>query len=69
MVATTGLSHSTIRRIWTAFSLQLHRSETCKLSTDPQFVDKVQDIVGLYMAPPDRAIMLCVDEQSRIQGR
>ena len=50
MAAATGLSHTTIRRIWAAFGLQPHRSETFKLSTDPLFVDKVQDIVGLYMA-------------------
>ncbi|WP_372572197.1 IS630 family transposase [Ruegeria jejuensis] len=67
MVAETGLSHTTIRRIWTAFGLRLHRSETFKLSTDPLFVDKVQDIVGLYMLPPNRAIVLCVDEKSQIQ--
>ena len=68
MAAATGLSHTTIRRIWTAFGLQPHRSETFKLSTDPLFVDKVQDIVGLYMAPPNRAIVLCVDEKSQIQA-
>lgn len=68
MAAATGLSHTTIRRIWAAFGLQPHRSETFKLSTDPLFVDKVQDIVGLYMAPPDRAIVLCVDEKSQIQA-
>lgn len=63
MAAATGLSHTTIRRFWTAFGLQPHRGETFKLSTDPLFVDKVQDIVGLYMAPPNRAIVLCVDEK------
>lgn len=68
MAAATGLSHTTIRRIWTAFGLQPHRSETFKLSTDPLFVDKVQDIVGLYMSPPNRAIVLCVDEKSQIQA-
>lgn len=68
MAAETGLSHTTIRRIWTAFGLQPHRSETFKLSTDPLFVDKVQDIVGLYMSPPNRAIVLCVDEKSQIQA-
>ena len=68
MAAETGLSHTTIRRIWTAFGLQPHRSETFKLSTDPLFVDKVQDIVGLYMSPPSRAIVLCVDEKSQIQA-
>jgi putative transposase len=68
MAAATGLSHTTIRRIWVAFGLQPHRSETFKLSTDPLFVDKVQDIVGLYMSPPNRAIVLCVDEKSQIQA-
>ncbi|SNX74646.1 putative transposase [Cereibacter ovatus] len=68
MAAATGLSHTTIRRMWAAFGLQPHRSETFKLSTDPLFVDKVQDIVGLYMAPPNRAIVLCVDEKSQIQA-
>lgn len=68
MAVETGLSHTTIRRIWTAFGLQPHRSETFKLSTDPLFVDKVQDIVGLYLSPPDRAIVLCVDEKSQIQA-
>jgi putative transposase len=68
MAAQTGLSHTTIRRIWNAFGLQPHRSETFKLSTDPLFVDKVQDIVGLYLSPPNRAIVLCVDEKSQIQA-
>lgn len=68
MAAATGLSHTTIRRIWAAFGLQPHRSETFKLSSDPLFVDKVQDIVGLYMSPPNRAIVLCVDEKSQIQA-
>lgn len=68
MAAETGLSHTTIRRIWAAFGLQPHRSETFKLSTDPLFVDKVQDIVGLYMSPPNRAVVLCVDEKSQIQA-
>ena len=68
MAAETGLSHTTIRRIWNAFGLQPHRSETFKLSTDPLFVDKVQDIVGLYMSPPNRAVVLCVDEKSQIQA-
>lgn len=68
MAAATGLSHTTIRRIWTAFGLQPHRTETFKLSRDPLFVDKVQDIVGLYLSPPNRAIVLCVDEKSQIQA-
>ena len=68
MAERTGVSHTTVHRIWSAFSLKPHRSETFKLSTDPLFVDKVQDIVGLYMAPPDRAVVLCVDEKSQIQA-
>jgi putative transposase len=59
MAAATGLSHTTIRRIWAAFGLQPHQSGTFKLSTDPLVVDKVQDIVGLYMSTPNRAIVLC----------
>src|SRR4029077_4886140 len=62
-----GLEPSTIHRIWKAFSLQPHRAETFKLSTDPLFVEKVRDIVGLYLSPPERAIVLCVDEKSQIQ--
>ena len=68
MAAETGLSHTTIRRIWSAFGLQPHRSQTFKLSTDPLFVDKVQDIVGLNMSSPNRAVVLCVDEKSQIQA-
>ena len=68
MARESGLSHTTIRRIWTAFGLQPHRSETFKLSSDPHFVDKVRDIVGLYLSPPDRALVLCVDEKSQIQA-
>ena len=59
---------STVRRIWAAFSVQPHRSETFKLSSDPLFVDKVRDIIGLYLSPPDRALVLCVDEKSQIQA-
>jgi len=55
-------------RIWNAFSLQPHRSETFKLSSEPQFVEKVRDIVGLYLDPPERALVLCVDEKSQIQA-
>lgn len=64
----SGLSRSTIGRIWRAFALQPHRRETFKLSKDPLFIDKVRDIVGLYMDPPDRALVLCVDEKSQIQA-
>ena len=63
-----GLSRASIHRIWRAFSLAPHRSETFKLSKDPLFIDKVRDIVGLYLAPPDRALVLCVDEKSQIQA-
>lgn len=68
MAVSTGLSQSTISRIWRAFSLQPHRADTFKLSHDPLFIDKVRDIVGLYLAPPDRALVLCVDEKSQIQA-
>ena len=63
-----GLSRSTVSRIWRAFALQPHRSETFKLSKDPLFIEKVRDIVGLYLNPPDRALVLCVDEKSQIQA-
>ena len=68
MAAVTGFSHTTIRRIWNAFGLQPHRTQTFKLSTDPLFVDKVRDIVGLYLTPPTRALVLSVDEKSQIQA-
>jgi len=68
MAESSGLSHMTIQRIWKAFGLQPHRTETFKLSTDPLFVDKVRDIVGLYMNPPERALVLSVDEKSQIQA-
>ena len=68
MAKASGLSHTTIRRIWTAFGLQPHRSETFQLSGDPLFVEKVRDIIGLYLSPPDRAVVLCVDEKSQIQA-
>jgi len=64
----TGLSFSTIGRIWRAFGLQPHRTETFKLSTDPLFIDKVLDVVGMYLSPPDKALVLCVDEKSHIQA-
>ncbi len=63
-----GMSQPTIVRIWKAFGLQPHRSETFKLSPDPQFIEKVRDIVGLYMNPPDKALVLSVDEKSQIQA-
>src|SRR5467141_4038091 len=68
MAKASGLSISTVHRIWRAFSLQPHRSETFKLSADPLFVDKVRDIVGLYLNPPERALVLCADEKSQIQA-
>src|SRR5205085_763398 len=64
----TGYSHMTISRIWHAFGLQPHRSEAFKLSPDPLLVPKVRDIVGLYLNPPDHAVVLCVDEKSQIQA-
>jgi transposase len=64
----TGLSRMTISRIWHAFGLQPHRRETFKLSPDPQLIEKVRDIVGLYMNPPDHALVFCVDEKSQIQA-
>ena len=63
-----GLSQSSVSRIWRAFALQPHRTETFKLSKDPLFIEKVRDIVGLYLNPPDRALVLCVDEKSQIQA-
>jgi transposase len=68
MAKAVGYAPSTIHRIWQAFSLQPHRAETFKLSSDPLFVDKVRDIVGLYVDPPDHALVLCVDEKSQIQA-
>lgn len=68
MAKASGLTQTAISRIWRAFALQPHRTKTFKLSTDPLFVDKVRDIVGLYMNPPDRALVLCVDEKSQIQA-
>lgn len=68
MARAAGLSVSSVQRIWRAFGLQPHRSEAFKLSTDPLFVEKVRDVVGLYVAPPERAIVLCVDEKSQIQA-
>jgi transposase len=68
MARAVGYAPSTIHRIWKAFSLQPHRTETFKLSTDPLFVEKIRDIVGLYLSPPERALVLCVDEKSQIQA-
>src|SRR5215210_8593518 len=66
MAQAVGLSQSAIVRIWHAFGLKPHLRETFKLSTDPFFVEKVRDVVGLYMAPPERAIVLCIDEKSQV---
>lgn len=68
MARASGLSQSAVSRIWRAFALQPHRVETFKLSNDPLFVEKVRDIVGLYLCPPDKALVLCVDEKSQIQA-
>lgn len=68
MAKATGLNQTAISRIWRAFALQPHRTESFKLSHDPLFIDKVRDIVGLYLNPPERALVLCVDEKSQIQA-
>jgi transposase len=68
MAKAAGLSHVTIGRIWQTFGLQPHRTETFKLSPDPLLIEKVRDIVGLYLNPPDRALVLCVDEKPQIQA-
>src|SRR6478735_12818035 len=68
MAAATGMSQSAVSRIWRAFALKPHQAETFKLSPDPQFIDKVRDIVGLYLNPPDAAVVMCVDEKSQIQA-
>ena len=68
MARDLGLSQTAVGRIWRAFGLKPHRRETFKLSTDPFFVEKVRDVVGLYLAPPERAIVLCVDEKSQVQA-
>jgi transposase len=68
MAREVGLTQSAVLRIWKAFGLQPHRQETWKLSKDPQFIDKVRDVVGLYLNPPERAVVLCVDEKSQIQA-
>ena len=68
LAAACGLSRSSVHRVWQAFALAPHRNETFKLSRDPLFIDKVRDIVGLYLHPPDKALVLCVDEKSQIQA-
>jgi transposase len=68
MAKVSGVSQSGVSRVWRAFALQPHRFETFKLSKDPQFIEKVRDVVGLYLNPPDHALVLCVDEKSQIQA-
>ena len=68
MARAQGVSEATVRRIWHAHGLQPHRTETFKLSRDPDFVRKLRDVVGLYLNPPDKAVVLCVDEKSQIQA-
>ncbi len=68
MARRAGLSQSAISRIWRAFALQPHRSESFQLSNDPLFIEKVRDIVGLYLTPPDNALVLCVDEKTQVQA-
>jgi transposase len=68
MAARVGISNERVARIWKAFGLQPHRSQSFQLSTDPLFVEKVRDVVGLYMSPPQNALVLCVDEKSQIQA-
>ena len=68
MAKEVGLTQTAVLRIWRAFGLQPHRQQTWKLSRDPQFIEKVRDVVGLYLNPPERAVVLCVDEKSQIQA-
>jgi transposase len=68
MAAHVGLSQTAVSRIWRAFGLAPHKQDSWKLSKDPQFIDKVRDVVGLYLNPPERAVVLCVDEKSQIQA-
>ena len=68
MAAATGLNQTAVSKIWRAFGLQPHRVEQFKLSKDPLFIEKVRDIVGVYLDPPERAVVLCVDEKSQIQA-
>src|SRR5215218_4167179 len=68
MATACGLSPATVQRVWRAFGLKPHRTEGFQLSADPEFVEKVRDIVGLYLSPPDRALVLCVDEKTEMQA-
>ncbi len=68
MPAASGISRHSMDRIWRAFNLQPHRTETFTLSRDPNVVEKVRDVVGLYMSPPANAVVLCIDEKSQMQA-
>ncbi len=68
MAAAVGISEASVRRIWRAHGLKPHRVETFKISNDPAFAEKLEDIVGLYLNPPEHALVLCVDEKSQIQA-
>ncbi len=68
MAKRSGLSKSTVGRIWKAFNLKPHLADTFKLSSDPQFIEKVRNVVGLYMNPPENAVVLCTDEKSQVQA-
>src|SRR6218665_2284586 len=68
MARQMGISHDSVARIWRAFGLKPHRADSFQISTDPYYVDKVRDVVGLYMSPPENALVLCVDEKSQIQA-
>jgi hypothetical protein len=68
MAAATGMSQSAVSRTWRAFALAPHRSQTFKLSTDPLFIDKVRDVVGLHLDPPEKTLVLCVDEKAQIRA-
>lgn len=68
MAKRCGISHDSVSRIWKAFGLSPHRSESFQLSTDPHFVDKVRNVVGLYLSPPENALVFCVDEKSQVQA-
>src|SRR5215217_6958090 len=68
MARAAGMSQTSVRRIWRAFGLKPHLTETFKLSNDPQFIEKVRDVVGLYLNPPEHAVVLCVDEKPQVQA-
>lgn len=68
MALATGVSHSTVQRVWSTFGIQPHRQRHFKISNDPYFAEKVRDVVGLYLNPPDKALVLCVDEKSQVQA-